>query len=278
MFQGACATRTTATYVPWTLPSLFMALIDTLERKFGRFALPRIITIIAGFQALNWFLVKFVPEFPAMLAFHPQSIMQGQVWRLFSYVLLPGSSSIIWLLCIGFMFMLNDGLEEVWGSFKLNLFVLGGIAAIAIGGMIFGFTTTGSVLWAGILFAFACHFPNQEILFYFIIPLKIKWLAYVSAALLMLTFFTVAPMRWEIFFSLLNFLVVFVPGFVRDFRHRSEVGARRRRFEQAQPAENESLHRCSKCGRTDTLHPQLEFRVNAEGEDICSECRVQKQA
>lgn len=253
-----------------------MALIDTLERKFGRFALPRIITVIAGFQALNWFLVKIVPEFMGKLAFVPQAIWQGEVWRLFSYVLLPGSTSIIWLLCIGFMFMLNDGLEEVWGSFKLNLFVLGGIAAIAIGGMIFGFSTTGSILWAGILFAFACHFPNQEIMFYFIIPLKIKWLAYFSGALMFLGFVTVPGMRWEIFFSLLNFFVVFGPGLVRSIRHRSEVGARRRRFAEAQPAEDASLHRCVKCGRTDTLHPLLEFRVNAEGDDICAECRVLK--
>lgn len=253
-----------------------MAFIDTLEHKFGRFALPRILTVIAGFQALNWFLIKVVPEFLGMLAFDPQAIREGEVWRLFSYVLLPGSTSIIWLLCIGFMFMLNDGLEEVWGSFRLNLYVLGGIASIAIGGMIFGFSTTGSVLWAGVLFAFASHFPNQEILFYFIIPLKIKWLAYFSGALMLLGFITAPGMRWEILFSLLNFLVAFGPGFVKSLRHRSEVTARRRRFEEAKAAEDHSLHRCVKCGRTDTQHPQLEFRVTAEGDDICMECRAVK--
>lgn len=122
-----------------------MALIDTLEQKFGRLAIPRIITVIAGFQALNWFLVKIVPAFQTFLIFDPQAIMQGEAWRLASYILLPGSTSFIWLLCIGFMFMLNDGLEEVWGSFRLNLYVLASIASIAIGGLIFDFSIFGGV-------------------------------------------------------------------------------------------------------------------------------------
>jgi len=251
-----------------------MALIDTLEHKFGRFALPKILTVIAGFQVLNWFLIKVVPAFLDKLAFDPDAIWEGEVWRLVSFVLLPGSTSFIWLLFIGFMFMLNDGLEEAWGSFRLNLYMIGGIFAIAAGGMIFGFSTTGSVLWLSVLFAFACYFPNQEIMVYFVIPLKIKWLAYFSGGLLLLTFVTMPFQRWEIFFSLLNFIVTFGPGLVKGLRHRSEVAARRKRFEAAQPAEDTSLHRCVKCGRTDTEHPQLEFRVNAEGDDICAECRA----
>ena len=138
--------------------------------------------------------------------------------------------------------------------------VLGGLMAMAV----------------GVLFAFASHFPNQEILFYFIIPLKIKWLAYFSGALMLLGFITAPGMRWEILFSLLNFLVAFGPGFVKSLRHRSEVTERRRRFEEAKAAEDHSLHRCVKCGRTDTQHPQLEFRVTAEGDDICMECRAVK--
>ena len=63
-----------------------MSLINTLEQKFGRFAIPRIITVLAGFQALNWFLIKLVPEFFEKLAFRPDAILYGEVWRLFSYV------------------------------------------------------------------------------------------------------------------------------------------------------------------------------------------------
>jgi hypothetical protein len=255
-----------------------MSLINTLEQKFGRFAVPRIITVLAGFQVLNWFLIKLVPEFFEKLAFRPDAILDGEVWRLFSYVLLPGSTGILWLLCIGFMFMLNDGLEQAWGSFRLNLYLLAGIVCISAGGLIFGFSTTGAVLWVSVLFAFATYFPNEEILLYFIIPLKIKWIAWFTGALLLIAFATAPLRQLDIFFSLLNYLVVFGPGVIRMLRHRSGVAARRRQYETAQAPEDTALHRCSRCGRTDTAYPQLEFRVTVTGEDICSECRAKSSA
>jgi hypothetical protein len=252
-----------------------MSLLTTLETKYGHLAIPRIITVLAGFQALNWFLIKLVPQFVEKLAFVPQAIWQGEVWRLVSYVLLPGSDSIIWLLFIGFMFMLNDGLEEAWGAFRLNLFMLAGIVFIAIGGMIFGFSTTGSILWLGVLFAFACFFPNQEIMLYFIIPLKIKWVAWISAGLLGFALVGGGLGLWlESFFSLLNFFVAFGPGLLKGVSHVAKVNARRQRYAAAQQPENEALHRCVKCSKTEEGNPQLDFRVNADGDDVCSECRV----
>jgi hypothetical protein len=253
-----------------------MSLLTTLEQKLGRFAIPNLITILAGLQALNWVLIKMVPEFLQKLAFVPQAIWQGEVWRLVSYLLLPGSTSIIWLLFIGFIFMLNDGLEEAWGSFRVNLFMLVGVICISIGGMIFGFVTTGAVLWAGVLFAFAMHFPNQEVMLYFVIPVKIKWIAWISAAALLFTFIGGSSSRAEIIISLLNFAFFFGPDLIRSLRQRSVVTERRQRFEQAQLPEAESWHRCIKCGRTDAQHKDLGFRVNADGDDICDECRLAK--
>lgn len=252
-----------------------MSLITTLETKFGHLAIPRIITVLAGFQVLNWLLIRLVPQFVEKLAFVPELIWKGEVWRLVSYVLLPGSDSILWLLFIGIMFMLNDGLEEAWGAFRLNLFMLAGIIFIAIGGMTFGFSTTGSILWLGVLFAFASYFPNQEIMLYFVIPLKIKWLAWIFAGLLGFALIGGGLSLWlESIFSLLNFFVVFGPGFFKGVSHVAKVNARRQRFESAQRPEHEALHRCVKCGKTEEGNPQLDFRVNAEGDDVCSECRA----
>jgi hypothetical protein len=78
----------------------------------------------------------------------------------------------------------------------------------------------------------------------------------------------------ESFFSLLNFFVVFGPGFIKGVSHVAQVNARRQRFEAAQRPEHEALHRCVKCGKTEEGNPQLDFRVNADGDDVCSECRA----
>ena len=253
-----------------------MSFLSTLEQKFGRFAIPNLITALAGLQAVNWLLIKAVPGFMEKLAFIPDEIWDGEVWRLVSYILLPGSTSILWLLFIGFIFMLNDGLEEAWGSFRVNLFMLASVVSISAGGLMFDFVSTGAVLWAGVLLAFALYFPNQEVMLYFILPIKIKWIAWITAAGLIFAFIGDETRRPEIICSLLPFFAVFLPGWLRDLRHGARVAERRQRYDSAQLSDEESLHRCIKCGRTEKQNPQLDFRVNADGEDVCHECRAAK--
>lgn len=251
-----------------------MSLLTTLEQKLGRFAIPNLITGLAVLQALNWILIKAVPTFLERLAFVPEQIWSGEVWRLVSYILLPGSTSILWLLFIGFIFMLNDGLEEAWGSFRVNLFMLASLVCTTIGGLVFDYASTGSVIWVSVLFAFAVHFPNQEVLLYFIIPIKIKWIAWLSAAGLIFAFIGDDIPRAEIIASLLPFFIAFGPGMISGWRQGARATARRQRFEQAQAPDADELHRCIKCGRGSSQHPQLDFRVNTDGEDVCNECRA----
>jgi hypothetical protein len=252
-----------------------MSFIATLEKKFGRYAIPDLIATLAILQALCWFLIKLVPEFDGHLIFDPTKIMQGEWWRVISYLVLPGNKTILFLIFIGFIFMLSRGLEEAWGAFRVNLYILGGVVSVAIGGLIFGYSTAGVYLWMSVLFAFACSFPNDEIMLYMIIPLKMKWMAAISAVMLGLTIIMVPSMVWEAGFSLVNFFFVFLPGFLRGVRHQAVVSVRRERFEQAQhPSDKgEAFFVCVRCQKTDRSHPQLEFRVTSEGHDMCSECR-----
>jgi hypothetical protein len=249
------------------------ALIASLDQKIGHLAIPNLIRVLAIFQAVTWLLIHLRPEFGARLIFSPALIKEGEWWRLISYIALPGGTGILWLLFIGFTFMLNDGLEEAWGSFRLNLYMLLGIVCLTLGGLVFGYVSTGAFLWAGVLMAFAVYFPNEEILLYFIIPVKVKWLAWLAAAGAL--FGLLSPgMRAEILCSLLNFILVFVPGLIKGVKHVAKIRVRRQRYDNAQKPAREPLYQCAKCGRTDIDHKALEFRVNADGEDICSDCRV----
>lgn len=250
-----------------------MSLLVTLEQKLGRFAIPNLITVLAGFQLMNWVLIHFKPEFMGMLLFDREAILSGQVWRLVSFILLPQSMSILWALFIGFMFYLNNGLQEAWGSFRLNLFILLGIVCIDLGGMIFDYSSTGVWLWSGVLIAFAVYFPNEEISLWGIVPVKIKWLAWASgvgAAFMILG----TSARAEVFFSMLNVILTFAPGLIGGAKARAGIAARRQRYQSTQLPETESLHHCIKCGRTEKTDPRLEFRVNADGDDICADCRA----
>ena len=252
-----------------------MSIISTLESKLGRFAIPSIIRVIALFQVLNWFLIQAVPDFQYWLVFDKEAILAGQVWRIFSYVLLPGGLNIIWLLFgVMYMWMLSDGLESEWGAFRVNLYLLAGIFFAAIGGFISEMPSTGWILWASVLLAFAYYFPDHEILFYMIVPLKVRWVGWITMASLGFYFLGQPEMRVPIFFGLINYFIVFLPGFMKDAGKRAKTADRRSRFKAAQMSEAEPLHVCVRCGKTDIQHPSLGFRVTAAGEDVCDECRT----
>lgn len=252
-----------------------MPLLVTLEQKLGRFAIPNVVRVLSVFQAINWFLVKISPAFPEKLAFVPFFIRQGEWWRLVTYLALPGGSSVLWLLLgLPFLWMINDGLEQAWGSFRLNLFLIAGMFCIALGGLVSPEPSTGWVLWASLLMAFAVYFPDQEILLFFVLPVKIKWLAMLAAATIGFQFMgTDAAMRWHIFFSMLPFLLTFGPGFGKMMKHRGEVMNRQQRYAAASKRDEAYFHKCNVCGKTEIDDPALDFRIAANGDEICNQCR-----
>lgn len=253
-----------------------MSLLVTLEEKIGRFAIPNVVRVLAIFQALNWFLIRIAPDFASKLEFDPQQIAAGEVWRLASYVLLPGGDSILWLLLVvPFLWMINDGLEEAWGSFRLNLYLILGLFCVALGGLVSPVVSSGGVLMVTLLFAFAFYFPDQEILLFFILPIKIKWIAFFSAAGLMFYFMGESlAVKIHMFCSVLNFILTFTPGFISLMKHRGEVGERRRRFANATAPEAAFFHQCKVCGKTEVDDPTLDFRVTSEGDEVCGNCRA----
>ena len=255
-----------------------MSVLISLEQKLGRFAIPNIVRMLAVLQVLNWFLMRIAPTFPPKLYFVPTFIEMGEWWRLVSYLSLPGGESILWLLLgVPFLWMINDGLEQAWGSFRLNLFLLAGVVCIAIGGLVSPEPSNGWVLWACLLMAFAVYFPDQEILLFFVVPVKIKWIAMLAAGTIGFALIGgSAALRIHILFSLLPFLVTFGPGFTRMMKHRGEVMDRRKKFESASRSDHAWFHKCIVCGKTDVDDPALDFRTTASGEEICQKCRAAK--
>jgi hypothetical protein len=256
-----------------------MSLINSLENRYGHHAIRGLVAILAWFQVAVWVLMQLRPGFAGMLNLDRGLVLDGEVWRLLTWVFIPGTSSpILLLFAVMLMVLFSEALDHAWGPFKVNLYVFGGILAMVLGAMLFRAAPMGLTLYTSIFFAFAAIAPNYEILVFFILPVKVKWLAAITGALLMLSFIDSAQMRLPILFSLANFFVAFGPSFVRWMRHRGDVAVRRARFDSAKAPEGSWLHKCSACGKTDIDDPKLDFRVGADGEDYCSACRPKKQA
>ncbi|MFO1484119.1 MAG: hypothetical protein U1F71_12245 [Verrucomicrobiaceae bacterium] len=259
-----------------------MPIIPTLESKFGRFAIPGLVQIIAILQMIVFVILYAGPSdvrATTLLALMPDAgkVMSGQVWLLFSHVLVPPfASAFACLITSYFNLWLGRVLEEAWGAFRVNLYVGWLVLSLGVWSMFFGFSLTSFWLFNTLLFAVAVLIPNEEILLFFIIPIKMKWIALLDAGTMFFMFVGSPTSIFLIVFANLNFLVVFGPHFVKMWLHHGKVAARRSRFESAQLPQGTFFHQCSVCKRTEIDNPQLEFRVQDSGDEICGECRAKR--
>jgi hypothetical protein len=128
-------------------------------------------------------------------------------------------------------------------------------------------------LFQTLLLAFAVIYPNEEILLFMIIPVKIKWIAWLDVALMTLSVLSAPVTIIPILFAHFNFLIVFAPGFVRERLHFAKVAERRTRFQEMTSNGAAFFHQCTVCQKTEVDDPTLDFRVSDDGEEVCSVCR-----
>src|SRR5437763_17162964 len=118
-----------------------------------------------------------------------------------------------------------------------------------IAAFFFGAAFSNLMLTASFFFAFARFYPDLVIYFAYILPLKVKWIAWFSAAVLLLQV-VVGSMQFRAaaICAMVNYLIFFGPAIIHDARHRREITARLRRFEtQNREADAAALHRCAIC-------------------------------
>jgi hypothetical protein len=254
------------------------SLLDTLERRLGFIAVPGLVRYIMFLQVGIWIMAQLngtaLQGLGQWVAFSASRILSGEWWRAFTFIFYPTGGGVLWMLMSAmFMIWAADVIEQAWGSFRLTLYMLASMLCVLVHGLFVGAEGLNSFfILEGLTMAFALYAPEVEIMLYGIIPLRMKWIGWIAAGHCFFVCFGTS-LTGHVLASLVPFFVVFGPGFVQMMKHRSVVAQRRSRFAAAARADSEALSTCHLCGKTDVSHPQLEFRVTAEGKDICSDCR-----
>jgi membrane associated rhomboid family serine protease len=248
-----------------------MTWLDRLEKRFGFLGIPGLIRIVVAFTVLVYLLTYVNPDLVSILDLDPARIRNGEVWRLFTYIFIPRVSHPLWvLLALWFLWFIGEGLERAWGSFRLTLYFLLGMIGTTVAALKFQAHFSNGMLMASLFYAFAWFYPEEVIYLFFILPVKIKWIAWVSAALLIAGFVVQSnSYRIALIAAFINYVLFFGPELVRRTRNRHEVSTRRRRFESDSRRETEPLHKCAACGATELTDPNVEFRVARDGEEYC---------
>jgi membrane associated rhomboid family serine protease len=250
-----------------------MSLLNSIERRLSHFAIPGIIRYVVGLNALTFILITISPGYADALALVPSRILSGEVWRLFTWIFIPPIENPIWLVfALMLLWLYGDNLEADWGTFRLNLFYLVGMIGCTASAFFVGADLAfNTLLNLSIFFAFATLNPNYQLLLFFILPIKIKWLAFVSLALLVAQALGGTwSLRVALIVTFSNYLIFFAPSFFRRTVEGRQVATRRRAFEEASIPDT-TLYRCATCGRTEVSNPELDFRVALDGREYCHE-------
>src|SRR5438105_2228534 len=198
-----------------------MISLDKLERRFGFLGIPGLIRIVIGFTALVYVLVYLNQGFESFLTLNPALILRGQVWRLVTYIFLPQASSPLWvLLALWFLWFIGEGLERAWGPFRLTLYFVVGMIGTTVAAFFFGSDFSNGMLITSLFFAFARFYPDEVIYILFILPVKIKWLAWIYGAFLLL-WIMVDPysLRAALIAAFINYFIFFGPEIVHQAVH-----------------------------------------------------------
>ncbi len=268
--------------------------MNKLERKFGKYAVRNLIVYILGAYAVGYVIALVFPGIYSLLGMNPAAICQGQVWRLVTWVCTPPPLNLFTIFMFIFYYWIGQTLENVWGSFRYNVFIFMGLILMTLGpmliylisGLCLGFENAWNVSaettylnWTSFM-AFAALFPDQEVRLMFILPIKMKWVAIAEGALLgyRVIMYIVVAVRQPayagpalsqaimIILSVLNFLIYFLA--TRNYKRISPKEIRRKRKYRKQVRKFQVVgtrHRCAVCGRTEATNPELQFR-------FCSKC------
>lgn len=257
-----------------------MSFLDRLERRFGGIAIPGLTRIIASGMFLVFGLEFLRITGRETFLLIGEGVLDGQVWRLGSFLFVPAASGPIFFLCETMLLVLaGDALEEDWGAFRFTVYYLLGAGCTMVLAFAFPWYPMGSYfLNLSLFLAFATLFPDYEFLIFFVLPVKAKFLAMLSGAGIAWAVVTQPwPLKVAALVAIGNYLLFFGPGFLSGVGSRVSRASRQARVAGLSDTRTEARHRCTTCGRTEQSNPELEFRYctcprcGSEGRAFCAQ-------
>jgi hypothetical protein len=266
-----------------------MSLLARLESKFGRYAVPNLTVFLIVGQVLAY-AAGMAPAAPGRapvldsISLVPDKVFAGEWWRVVTFLFDPPRTNAIFAFFAWYLFyLMGTSLEATWGAFRYNIYLAIGywaslaaafLAWFVLGGL--GLPADNVFLYGSVFLAFARFYPEFVLNLMFILPVKIKWLAWLMWAVYAWNFVT-APTwlpRMMIVAAVLNYLLFFGRDIWRGIKHSH----RRMRFQaRTQPGRvggksGQIVHTCRICGLTSKDSPRTPFRYCTKCDGDCCYC------
>jgi len=246
-----------------------MNLLDKLERKLGFLALPNLTVILIAGQTFFYLMGLTGKAGPGDIMLVADRVMAGEYWRLLTFLFAPPMTNPLFALFAWYIFyLMGSALEQHWGDFRYNLFLfIAYLMTVAVSFIVPYSPISNSYIGGSVFLAFAFLFPDFEIMLFFILPVRIWWLALITwLGYGFNIIFGSMPVRLMVLASITNFLLFFARDIITNLKYgRKKM---ERQVSNLPLSKEEALHRCKICGIDDKSHPQEDFRY-------CPQCKQQ---
>jgi hypothetical protein len=253
-----------------------MRLVDRFCYKHPHFGIPNLMRYLTIANVVFWLIGITNQTLLSYLGFDAALILRGQIWRLLTFMLYPPSTGVLAFLVFYFYYWIGNALEQYWGTAHFNVYLLIGWFVTVLYGFLVYFIggyripIDAQYLYLSMFFSFAALYPDMQVLLFFFLPIKVKYIALIDAVYFLLAVFTNPfPRNLLPLVATLNFFIFFGATLIRmlpkkDSKSTINFRKESRRIRQEQRSKLYT-HKCAVCGRTDTEFPELEFRY-------CSRC------
>ena len=277
-----------------------MNFMDKLHKKFGKYAVYDLQKYLILAYSVGLVLSMLNVNVDQFFGFSMDAILQGQIWRLVTWLFCADGGSLISLLFLYCAYSMARSFEQMVGTFRMNVFLVGGMLLNLLGALfVYGLSLiligegisirlTNYDMLFSIFMALALCMPEAQVYLYFLIPVKMKWMlaVYIGFSVfelysyfsfgngdLLLGLLFMLKYGSTILASLLNLFLFFRLSKIRLNRKQKKTQTEFRRQMASTPkvaGAGGARHKCAICGRTENDDPNLSFRY-------CSKCTGNKE-
>ena len=209
-----------------------------LENRFGHWGVPHAIRGLVLLNCLSFVLQMVSPGFGDTLLLSPSAVMHGEFWRMFTFLFFPAFSPgnfgmLFFLLSMYFTWFIGEGLEQAWGAFLLNFYLVVSVVCLTLAGILLSWPSylPSTFIMASLLFSFATIYPDLPIMIFPLpIQIPIKYVALFSAALICLQAVMDLQIAVITLSSLSSFFLFTGPGALARWKLRLDSKRRMKKF------------------------------------------------
>lgn len=146
------------------------------------------------FLTISFFFLEYEDpqKYARLFSFDANAVSAGEVWRIFTYQFTQAGQGwfafprpLVLFFTLLLLYLMGSAVEEEWGTWNfLGFFAVSAIGS-AVAAAALGIPLLGSYFVNfSLLFVYASVFPQQTFYLFAMVPVRIRWIAYVAALVL----------------------------------------------------------------------------------------------